>query len=329
MTKNKITEGNAFSLCINQAVWAEIGGEETPIPANELEDVHLYIGRGPYKAKATEYKVMASGDTLIAYIDHTLKVGVYSTWITAYCNGRRVASNCKEAFEIVSFDEHCSNVVNEVYVCPAIYLQGTVAADEAIRQLQEAERVAAEEERKKTFNELKASLQSLSQVQEDIFALCDSDGNISLKYDNLGFDVAKISEHFALLIQNILPPYEQNIDVLNAALNTAKADIALNAAKIVILSNLLQSLSQVQEDIFALCDSDGNVALKYDDSGFDVAKISEHFTSLLSNSISNNLLQVIEVDEPGIFYVDAELNVGEKRDNTGTHAINLVEYINQ
>ena len=157
MTKNKITEGNAFSLCINQAVWAEIGGEETPIPANELEDVHLYIGRGPYKAQATEYQVMASGDTLIAYIDHTLKVGMYSTWITAYCNGRRVASNCKEAFEIVSFDEHCSNVVNEVYVCPSIYLQGTVAADEAIRQLQEAERVAAEAERKKTFEALKDS----------------------------------------------------------------------------------------------------------------------------------------------------------------------------
>lgn len=159
-TINKITEGNAFSLCINQAVWAEIGGEETPIPANELEDVHLYIGRGPYKAKATEYQVMASGDNLIAYIDHTLKVGMYSTWITAYCNGRRVASNCKEAFEIVSFDEHCSNVVNEVYVCPAIYLQGTVAADEAIRQMQEAERVAAEAERKKTFDALNDSFVS-------------------------------------------------------------------------------------------------------------------------------------------------------------------------
>ena len=157
MTTNKITEGNAFSLCINQAVWADIGAETTPIPANELEDIHLYIGRGPYKAQATEYHVMASGDTLIAYIDHTLKVGMYSTWITAYCNGRRVASNCKEAFEIVSFDEHCSNVVNEVYVCPAIYLQGTVAADEAIRQMQEAERVAAETERKKTFDALKAS----------------------------------------------------------------------------------------------------------------------------------------------------------------------------
>lgn len=157
MTKNKITEGNAFSLCINQAVWAEIGGEETPIPANELEDVHLYIGRGPYKAQATEYQVMASGDTLIAYIDHTLKVGMYSTWITAYCNGRRVASNCKEAFEIVSFDEHCSQSVDEVYVCHAIYLQGTTAADEAIRQMQEAERVAAEADRKKTFEALKAS----------------------------------------------------------------------------------------------------------------------------------------------------------------------------
>lgn len=157
MTKNKITEGNAFSLIINQAVWADIGAETTPIPANELEDVHLYIGRGPYKAQATEYQVMASGDKLIAYIDHTLKVGMYSTWITAYCNGRRVASNCKESFEIVSFDEHCSQTVDEVCVCPSIYLQGTTAADEAIRQMQEAERVAAEAERKITFDALKAS----------------------------------------------------------------------------------------------------------------------------------------------------------------------------
>ena len=175
MTKNKITEGNAFSLCINQAVWADLGADTTPIPANELEDIHLYIGRGPYKSQATEYKVMASGDTLIAYIDHTLKVGMYSTWITAYCNGRRVASNCKEAFEIVSFDEHCSNVVNEVYVCPAIYLQGTTAADEAIRQMQEAERVAAEAERKKTFDELKASfVEFLAESKEQWTSWLDS-----------------------------------------------------------------------------------------------------------------------------------------------------------
>lgn len=119
------------------------------------------------------------------------------------------------------------------------------------------------------------------------------------------------------------------------AQSTATAAQAKNAAQDEKIAGLksalvLQSLSQVQENIFALCDSDGNIALKYDDLGFDVGKISEHFSSLLSNSISRkNLLQVIEVDEPGLYYVDAELNVGEKRDKTGTHAINLVEYINQ
>ncbi len=121
-----------------------------------------------------------------------------------------------------------------------------------------------------------------------------------------------------------------------AGLMSAADKTALDAAITYIselrnsVSSLLQSLSQVQENIFAICDSDGNIALKYDNSGFDVAKISEHFSSLLSNSVSSkNLLQVIEVDEPGLYYVDAELNVGEKRDKTGTHAINLVEYINQ
>ena len=132
MTKNRITEGNAFSLCIKQAVWARVGKEIIPINASDLEDVHLYIGRGSYKSQAIEYPVMAKDDLLIAYIDHTLKVGVYSTWITAIYNGRRVASNCQEAFEIVSFDEQCSYADCEVYGMPSIYMQGTIITDEEI-----------------------------------------------------------------------------------------------------------------------------------------------------------------------------------------------------
>ena len=286
---------------------------------------------------------------------------------------------------------------------------------------------------------LKSALvsQSLSQVQENIFALCDSDGNIALKYDNSGFDVANISEHFSSLLSNSISglindlrhriqgrsenssaytdpfislgnstdweEFSAKLDVLSeqkymgrcrATVSGANVEVyqfvnhfeTSNYTQVVLgnvsagengqvkftpnsfnimyrqhkdgawsawqhinnvekeleeykialqglsnsVSGLLQSLSQVQENMFALCDSDGNIALKYDDLGFDVAKISEHFSSLLSNSISRkNLLQVIEVDEPGLYYVDAELNVGEKRDKTGTHAINLVEYINQ
>ena len=308
------------------------------------------------------------------------------------------------------------------------------------------------EEIQSLSNSVSSVLQILSQVQENIFALCDSDGNIALKYDNLGFDVAKISDHFCSLLSNFISNYtdelrnriqgrsenssaytdpfislgestdwvefsakldglsEQkymgrcratvsgitvevyqfinsfsasnytqiilgnvstgdngqvrftpnNFNILHrqhkdgawsawqrindhplatsslAGLMSAADKTALDAAITYIselrnsVSSILQSLSQVQENIFAICDSDGNIALKYDNSGFDVAKISDHFYSLLSNSISGkNLLQVIEVDEPGLYYVDAELNVGEKRDKTGTHAINLVEYINQ
>ena len=196
MTKNKITEGNAFSLCINQAVWAEIGGEETPIPANELEDVHLYIGRGPYKAKATEYPVMAKDDLLIAYIDHTLKVGVYSTWITAIYNGRRVASNCQDAFEILSFDEQCSYADCEVYGRPSIYMQGTIVTDEEI-EAYKAQLLALINERNAEIELLKQQRERLLDIAmqlEDV-ASENTQTEIVGKLDALIESVSSIGSH--------------------------------------------------------------------------------------------------------------------------------------
>ena len=158
MTKNKITEGNAFSLCIKQAVWVDERKEIIPINASDLEDVHLYIGKGPYRAHAIEYSVMVKDDLLIAYIDHTLKVGVYSTWITAIYNGRRVASNCQEAFEIVSFDEKCLYTDCYVYGKPSIYLNGTIVTDEEI-DAYKAQLLAL-------INERNAELELLKQQRE-------------------------------------------------------------------------------------------------------------------------------------------------------------------
>ena len=106
MTKNKITEGNAFALNIRQAVWRTLGGVIQPLLASELVDVHLYVGSGTSKSTATEYNVTADGDTISAVMPATLKRGVYRTWMTALYQGREVASACECAFEIVAFDEH-------------------------------------------------------------------------------------------------------------------------------------------------------------------------------------------------------------------------------
>lgn len=160
---NKITEGNAFALCIRQAVWASIGGDIMPILAKDLTDVHLYIGRGTYRTNAVEYPVTADEDMLIADIDHTLKAGVYSTWITAVYNGRRVASNCNAAFEIVSFDCSCAIAPDKVYGKPSVYLQGPIMTDEELEAYKQ-QLFALIQERRQEVELLRQQRERLAEV---------------------------------------------------------------------------------------------------------------------------------------------------------------------
>lgn len=134
MTKNKITEGNAFALNIRQAVWRTLGGVIQPLLASELVDVHLYVGSGTSKSTATEYNVTADGDTISAVMPATLKRGVYRTWMTALYQGREVASACECAFEIVAFDEHGIYAPERIDGQPCVYLQGASMTDPEIEQ---------------------------------------------------------------------------------------------------------------------------------------------------------------------------------------------------
>ena len=159
MTKNKITEGNAFALNIRQAVWRTLGGVIQPLLASELVDVHLYVGSGTSKSTATEYNVTADGDTISAVMPATLKRGVYRTWMTALYQGREVASACECAFEIVAFDEHGIYAPERIDGQPCVYLQGASMTDPEIEQYKarllelqqqrEHEVKALEEERKR------------------------------------------------------------------------------------------------------------------------------------------------------------------------------------
>ena len=134
MTKNKITEGNAFALNIRQAVWRTLGGVIQPLLASELVDVHLYVGSGSSKSTATEYNVTADGDTISAVMPATLKRGVYRTWMTALYQGREVASACECAFEIVAFDEHGIYAPERIDGQPCVYLQGASMTDPEVEQ---------------------------------------------------------------------------------------------------------------------------------------------------------------------------------------------------
>lgn len=60
-------------------------------------------------------------------------------------------------------------------------------------------------------------------------------------------------------------------------------------------------------DGFFVSDKFGNIIMKIDSDGFDVAKLSTHFLSLLASLIN---IPVFETKESGFYVTDANLNIG-------------------
>lgn len=81
-------------------------------------------------------------------------------------------------------------------------------------------------------------------------------------------------------------------------------------------------LAETNEEGLAVCDSEGNIVMKYDTEGLDAAKASTHFKSLLGS-----LLESVSVVENGLFLVDENNNIGCYIDSTGLHAINVPEIV--
>ncbi|MDO4802203.1 MAG: hypothetical protein Q4A15_08560, partial [Prevotellaceae bacterium] len=195
----------------------------------------------------------------------------------------------------------------------------------------------------------------ISSIAEDTFVIADEDGNVGMKYDEGGLDVARLSTHLKSLIKQIdglglalgegsAEAYPGNKGKLNAQnIETIKSSVETINNTTRQLSNSLSSLmtsiskfeaalGKVDEDGFHVADENGNVGMKYDVNGFDAAKVSEHFKSLLggigggSAGTVQSILGEVEVLEDGIFFVDSDLNIGSKHDATGFHSINLLEY---
>ena len=60
-------------------------------------------------------------------------------------------------------------------------------------------------------------------------------------------------------------------------------------------------------DGFFVSDKFGNIIMKIDSDGFDVAKLSAHFLSLLASSVN---IPIFETKEIGFYVTDANLNIG-------------------
>lgn len=135
----------------------------------------------------------------------------------------------------------------------------------------------------------------LVETKEEGLAMCDSEGNVGMKYDTNGLDAAKLSTHFRSLLGNI---------------------------------GGSSSLVETNDEGFAVCDNEGNIGMKYDTEGLDTAKVSTHFLSLLGNiGGSSSLLKSVSVVENGLFLVDDNYNIGCYIDSTGLHVINVPEVV--
>lgn len=80
-------------------------------------------------------------------------------------------------------------------------------------------------------------------------------------------------------------------------------------------------LVTVTEDGWFIVDEALNVVMKYDADGLDVAKVSDHFKSLLGGGAV-----LVQVVEDGLYFVDEQMNIGAKLTTDGLFAKNLMSY---
>lgn len=72
-------------------------------------------------------------------------------------------------------------------------------------------------------------------------------------------------------------------------------------------------------------DENLNVTYKYTSEGFDAAKLSSHFLSMISNGMA---IGIAEMNEDGFAIVGENLNIAFLVDENGAHAANILEYEN-
>lgn len=132
-----------------------------------------------------------------------------------------------------------------------------------------------------------ATLSSLlTQVSENGYYISDASGNVAMKYDASGFDVALLSDHIKSLIRQIdgIAGGVQLGETTGTAYDGGKGS-ALNTLvnKLNLAVNTLKSLvNSCNEEGYYVTDSAGNVVMKYTLSGLDVAEISTHLQALLA-----------------------------------------------
>lgn len=183
-----------------------------------------------------------------------------------------------------------------------------------------------EEEKNDILNQINLSTIGFTNVGG--FYVCDEVGNVVLRYDASGFDVASLSDHFKQLILT----FDAFIKI-----GTAEGTAFDGAAGLKLssdlnkLNQLMQGITgmiqQVEDESFCLVDAEGNICFRFDASGLDVTKLSSHFIELIKTipgiggdeiaglqksilSLQSKTSLMSEVGEDGFYLIDANGNIG-------------------
>ena len=155
----------------------------------------------------------------------------------------------------------------------------------------------------KAINDSLESVSSIIKVNESGYHFPDSTGKDIMNYTSSGFDVARVSAHFLSLILSagvvtadmLSDEVKKMINTLNLGEDSgtayegskgkANADaVKILKASIKAINDSLESVSsiiKVNESGYHFPDSTGKDIMNYTSSGFDVARVSAHFLSLI------------------------------------------------
>lgn len=129
-----------------------------------------------------------------------------------------------------------------------------------------------------------------------------------------GIDQINEMEKAVDAVKEKLNASKQAIEQAVAALPIAQ-EAGDSATKVMSQKAVTEEISPLREktpietvgDGFFVSDKFGNIIMKIDSDGFDVAKLSTHFLSLLAPLIN---IPVFETKESGFYVTDANLNIG-------------------
>lgn len=123
-------------------------------------------------------------------------------------------------------------------------------------------------------------LESLGFTDINGFHVCDESGNVVLRYDAHGFDVAGMSSHVMSLIlgDTAGTAYRGDLGSRNAS------DIVSLGAMVSALSARVGAFLETVEDGLFVCDESGNVGLSYTGGGLDFATLGETGKAVLEEA---------------------------------------------